>query len=290
MEHHDDKLAEWMIVGGISFSFLLFGLLLLCSISSMSTTGKKYSTLLFDMDGVLAEVSQSYRAAILATCHHYGATKVTQEIITSYKAQGNANDDWKLSLRLIQDYTTTDESNNSDLTLEQVTATFEDFYQGTADTPGLYKLETLIPSRSTLEQLKAKSRAMGIVTGRPRKDCLTFLQNHNLQEFFDAQYCMEDGPSKPDAFPVRRCCELLGVSSSDVDEKVMLIGDTPDDIGAALNAGISAVGVTTPEAAQEQEEKGEPHTGATLSVIMKEQGADVILEPGFAALVDMVEK
>ena len=69
-----------------------------------TNANKKYSytTLLLDMDGVLAEVSKSYRVAILQTCHSYGATKVTQNIITEWKARGNANDDWKLSYDLIQ--------------------------------------------------------------------------------------------------------------------------------------------------------------------------------------------
>jgi hypothetical protein len=47
--------------------------------------------------------------------------------------------------------------------------------------------------------------------------------------------------------------------------------------------------VTTPEAADAQESKGEHHTGAMLGVVMKEVGADVVLPPGFAELVDMME-
>ena len=243
-----------------------------------------YTTVLFDMDGVLAEVSKSYRAAILQTCHQYGAKSVTHDTITEWKARGNANDDWQLSHNLILN----DADGQHDVTLEQVTETFEEFYQGTDSSEGLYKLEALIPTRDTLEKLRKRSKpGMGIVTGRPRKDCMTFLKNHGIEDLFDAHYCMEDGPSKPDPFPVRKCCELLGVEPS---KKVILIGDTPDDISAATSAGISGVGVTTPEAAAAQEAKGEPHTGAMLSVIMKERGADMVLPPGFAELVDLVEE
>jgi len=50
-----------------------------------------------------------------------------------------------------------------------------------------------------------------VVTGRPWADCNTFLQTHGIASLFDACVCMEDGPPKPDAFPVARACQLLGV-------------------------------------------------------------------------------
>ena len=94
-----------------------------------SASPQKYKTLLMDMDGVLAEVSMSYRAAIERTCHAYGAKSVTQETITQWKIRGNANDDWKLSHALILD----DPDGRNDVTLQQVTETFERFYQGDDD-------------------------------------------------------------------------------------------------------------------------------------------------------------
>jgi phosphoglycolate phosphatase-like HAD superfamily hydrolase len=138
----------------------------------------------------------------------------------------------------------------------------------------------------TLEELRKRSKpGVGIVTGRPRSDCMQFLRDNNIEHIFDVMYCMEDGPSKPDPFPVKRVCELLvGVEPS---EFVVLVGDTPDDIKAATSAGCRAVGVTTPEAVAACEAKGEPHTAAKLSVIMKERGADIVLLPGFAQLVAM---
>jgi hypothetical protein len=233
------------------------------------------------MDGVLAEVSQSYRAAIVQTCHHFGATSVDLEMISEWKARGNANDDWKLSRDLILN----DSNGNHDVSLQEVTDVFERLYQGHGDTLGLCTLETLIPSRETLLELHRRSRpGIGIVTGRPRKDCLAFLRRYDLEGLVSATYCMEDGPSKPDPFPVLRCCELLGVAP---DRSVILVGDTPDDIKAAISAGCTGVGVTTPEASQEQEANGEPHTSAKLSLAMQHAGADVILRPGFAELVDM---
>ncbi|CAN0442726.1 unnamed protein product, partial [Ectocarpus sp. 8 AP-2014] len=73
------------------------------------------SSLLFDMDGVLAEVSCSYRQAIVDTAAAFGVA-VTLDEITAAKIKGDANNDWKLTLSLIQ-------AKTSDApTLEVVTA------------------------------------------------------------------------------------------------------------------------------------------------------------------------
>ena len=252
------------------------------SISRSMSSDKEFHTLLLDMDGVLAEVSLSYRTAIEQTCHHYDATSVTQDTITEWKMRGNANDDWKLSYDLIQN----DANGKKDITLEDVTNTFESIYQGDgANKPGLYKLETLIPSRETLLELRKRSKpGVGIVTGRPRSDCMKFLKDFDLEDMIDATYCMEDGPSKPDPYPVRRVCELLGVEPS---KHVVLVGDTPDDISAAINAGCSGVGVITPEAVTAQIDANQPYDAAPLGIAMKNKGASYVLEPGFASLVDL---
>lgn len=54
-------------------------------------------------------------------------------------------------------------------------------------------------------------KGLAVVTGRPRADCDKFLATHGISALFDACVCMEDGPPKPDAFPVARACQLLGV-------------------------------------------------------------------------------
>jgi HAD superfamily hydrolase (TIGR01548 family) len=122
--------------------------------SQPSLSASTFTTAIFDVDGVLAEVSKSYRAAILATCRTYGAKSVTEETVTEWKARGNANDDWKLSHDLIM----ADPEGDNSISLEQVTETFERFYQGHGDTPGLYTLESLIPARETLEELRKRSK------------------------------------------------------------------------------------------------------------------------------------
>jgi len=137
------------------------------------------TTLLLDMDGVLAEVSQSYRSCILLTCQYFlGSAVVTNEIVSARKTSGGCNNDWILSLELITAHLP---PNSPPPTLESVTSKFEELYQGTPTTPGLSSLETLIPARGVLVELRRRlPNRMGIVTGRPRKDCETFLRLHDV--------------------------------------------------------------------------------------------------------------
>ena len=238
--------------------------------------------LLLDMDGVLAEVSKSYRAAIVATCHKYNARSVTLDTVAEWKVRGGCNNDWVLSLDLINDSSDGDKG----LTLEQVTETFEEFYQGTETTTGLWELESLIPRKELLEELFNKVNGnMAVVTGRPRKDCDKFLNHYGIDKYFKTCVCMEDGPPKPDPFPVSEACKRLNVSPSSA---VIMVGDTPDDINAALKAGVRGVGVATPEAAEAAEGKGESFDSGKLCQAMKNCGEDiVVIKPGLEGLLIM---
>jgi phosphoglycolate phosphatase-like HAD superfamily hydrolase len=69
-------------------------------------------------------------------------------------------------------------------------------------------------------------------------------------------------------------------------DKVLMVGDTPDDIRSALAAGCRAIGVSTPEAAAAAAKDGKEHHENLLSTSLKECGAEVVLEPGLVGLLD----
>lgn len=187
--------------------------------------------LLFDMDGVLAEVRQSFRAAIVATASSFGVT-VSDEDIVAAKAAGNASDDWDLTRRLCA-------AAGVELTFEEVRDRFETIYQGDGETEGLKMRESLIPDPALLERW-SRRLPLGIVTARPRKDAAEFLERFDAARFFEAVITREDAPSKPDPAPVRLALQRLGV------ERAWMFGDTRDDLMAARGAGVVPIGVAVP--------------------------------------------
>jgi HAD superfamily phosphatase len=187
--------------------------------------------LLFDLDGVLADVSGSYRQAIIETAASFGV-RVTREAIAAAKAAGNANNDWVLTQRLLA-------ASGVEAGLEEVTRRFETLYQGDGRSPGLRETERLLVERGQLQRW-ASQRPLAIVTGRPRVDAERFLERFGISDCFRVLVCMEDAPLKPDPSPVRLAMERLGI------EHAWMIGDTVDDVLAARGAGVIPVGIAAP--------------------------------------------
>ncbi|HEY4003178.1 MAG TPA: TIGR01548 family HAD-type hydrolase [Candidatus Xenobia bacterium] len=182
--------------------------------------------ILFDMDGVLADVSDSYRKAIIETAAHYKVT-LTHADVSAAKAGGSANNDWDLTWRLLAERGAT-------ATLPEVTERFEGLYQG-----GLWTNERLLVEKQFLHDL-ARRYPVAIVTGRPRADAVRFLGQHGLSDVFQHLVCMEDAALKPDPAPVRKALEVLNVS------RAWMVGDTPDDVTAARRAGVVPIGIPSP--------------------------------------------
>lgn len=206
--------------------------------------------LIFDLDGVIADVSQSYRRAIVATAASFGVA-VTRGQIAGAKADGDANDDWELTRRLCADH-------GVDVALDEVIRRFEDLYQGDTQRSGLKDNERSLIDRDVLEKLGSGYR-LGVVTGRPRIDAVSFLEYAGLEDLFTAVVTREDAPSKPDPAPVRLAMEMLGT------ERAWMLGDTIDDLNAARAAGALPIGVIAPGEDPERARRALQPAAAVLS-------------------------
>ena len=187
--------------------------------------------LLFDLDGVIADVEDSYRRCVLETAGTFGV-EVTREELATMVLAGDANNDWVLTQRILA-------RRGVEVSLDDVTEAYQRVYLGTSASPGLRESERLLVPRDVLSRL-ADRLPLAIVTGRPREEAEWFLDKEGLTDLFRVVVCMEDGPLKPDPAPVRAAASRLGV------ERTWMVGDTPDDIRAAAGAGAVPIGVAAP--------------------------------------------
>ncbi|MEM1164725.1 MAG: aminotransferase class I/II-fold pyridoxal phosphate-dependent enzyme [Planctomycetota bacterium] len=182
--------------------------------------------LLFDMDGVLADESVSYHAAVIQTAAGLGVT-VTRDDIVAAKAAGNSNDDWALTYRFVTQA-------GVDIAFEALVERFESIYQM------LREQEPMIFPRESLERLASRV-PLAIVTGRPRGDAARFLEAHDAGRYFTTVVTMNCTEThKPDSAPVREALTRLGVT------RAWMIGDMPDDQTAARGAGVVPLGTIAP--------------------------------------------
>jgi HAD superfamily hydrolase (TIGR01548 family) len=187
--------------------------------------------LLLDLDGVLADVEQSYRSCLLATAHSFGADLSREDLLAAV-LEGDANNDWALTVRLLARRGIT-------ATLAEVTERYQRIYLGEEGRPGLRERERLLVARDVIARL-ARRLPLAVVTGRPRAEAEWFLEREELLPLLSALTCMEDGPVKPDPSPVRHALKRLGV------DRAWMVGDTPDDARAALGAAVLPFGVVAP--------------------------------------------
>jgi len=187
--------------------------------------------LIFDMDGVLADVSRSQTMVIVETARSFGV-EVALADIERVKAAGNANDDWVLTQSLCLE-------SGVETPLNEVRDRFEALYQGSEGSPGLKVHETPIVDPRIWSRW-AESWLLAVVTGRPRSDAEEFLERFDLMRNVSALVTRDDAPLKPNPAPVRLALETLGV------RRAWLLGDTPDDLVAARTAGVVPIGVVAP--------------------------------------------
>ncbi|NNE47193.1 MAG: HAD hydrolase-like protein [Rhodothermales bacterium] len=196
---------------------------------------------LFDMDGVLVDVSRSYRSAVAQTAEHFTGQVVEPHVIQEYKNRGGFNDDWELTHAIIRE-------TGVEVRLDDVVREFQIRYRGSAWN-GLIADETPLVPHSLLEGLAITGIDIGVVTGRPAEEALWTIEHLEWSRFFKVVIAREQQGErpKPDGYPLTRALEQLREFSRDhLPGESAYVGDTIDDMQAATNAGVIPVGFVPP--------------------------------------------
>jgi hypothetical protein len=110
---------------------------------------------------------------------------------------------------------------------------------------------------------------------------ITFVNRGRLEDLFPVMICMEDGPPKPHPGPVLAALKQLNVSA----HEAIMLGDTVDDIVAAVRASVPVFGVMTPSA---YATSVLAYTEAPIVAKLLAAGASRVLRPGCDELLDVI--
>ena len=189
-------------------------------------------TLVFDMDGVLVNVKQSYYQAIKYTYNYFTGKDLTDDEIVEAKKQGGLNNDWDLTFHLIKKY-------GFNFAYDDIVSVFQKQYWN--DGNGSINNENLLIDITLLEKLKEKYN-LAVFTGRPKDEACYTLKKFDILKYFDKIVTMDDVP--PDRQkPHTDGLELI--KNALLTEELIYFGDTVDDIKCALDYGAYGVGVLT---------------------------------------------
>lgn len=190
----------------------------------------KTQVMVFDMDGVLVDVSESYRETIVRTVEHFTGQRITREKIQEYKNAGGWNNDWALSQKICADL-------GVELEYQSVVEYFNRLFLGHGVEAGLIHRERWLPKNGFFEAL-ADRFDLAIFTGRNQVEAGVTLTRECCRERFCMIVCSDDiqnGKPHPEG--------LLKIAERYPGKQLLYIGDTVDDARSARAANIPFIGV-----------------------------------------------
>ncbi len=195
----------------------------------------------FDMDGVLADVTESYREAIVVTVERFTGKRIPRDLIQAYKNAGGWNNDWALSRKIAADL-------GVNVDYNAVVDYFNSVFIGN-NGDGLIYRESWLPRPGLLERLSARYR-LAIFTGRLRYELDYTLDRFAKDIAFDPIICAEH-VARPKPFPDG----LLAIQNAFPGRPLWYVGDTIDDARAATAAQVPFIGVIAKTHSHPQELK-----------------------------------
>ncbi|AFZ36455.1 HAD superfamily (subfamily IA) hydrolase, TIGR01548 [Stanieria cyanosphaera PCC 7437] len=196
---------------------------------------ENFTTLVvFDIDGVIRDVGNSYRRAIADTVEHFtqGKYRPTMIEIDQLKSEGVWNNDWEASRELVYRYYQSQGQQRQQIALDynQLVAFFQGKYRGLnpQQWDGYITTEPLLLSIEYLQQLNADQIGWGFFSGATRGSAEYVLKKRlGLTETI--LVAMEDAPSKPDPTGLFKAIAQLENNNSSLTP-VLYVGDTVADM------------------------------------------------------------
>ncbi|MDH6057535.1 TIGR01548 family HAD-type hydrolase [Umezakia ovalisporum] len=199
-------------------------------------TGKFSETtiVVFDIDGVVRDVGNSYRRALADTVEHFTNTayRPTPGDIDRLKSEGLWNNDWEASQELIYRYFESQGKSRQQLPLnyKAIVTFFQSRYRGTdpENWTGYICNEPLLLQTSYLEKLTELGICWGFFSGATRASA-TYVLHKRLGLQSPVLIAMEDAPGKPDPTGLFATVEQLENEPNNIPT-IIYVGDTVADM------------------------------------------------------------
>ena len=180
--------------------------------------------LIFDVDGVLVDVRETYWRSGLQTIRHLTGKRATWMEFYEWKRQPGNNDDWMMVSRWAT-------ALGVPTSYEEAREAFQPFYWGRDGKPGNVAKEKLLVSPKLIEQW-GRSRELNLFTGRTRQEFAYTFEKWPAARTFRTVITMDDAKKKPNP-------EGLRLILAGRDPKTALyVGDNVDDALAAKAARV----------------------------------------------------
>lgn len=199
------------------------------------TLGKSGQMVVFDMDGVLVDVTESYRETIVKTVEHFTGKTISRDSIQEYKNQGGWNNDWLLSQKICRDF-------GVDLAYSDVVEYFNYLFLD----QGMIHRERWLPRDGLLDRLGERFE-FAIFTGRTTEEAEITLKREGVRDrfFLVSANDVESEKPAPDG--------LLKIAALHPGKKLLYIGDTVDDARCAKAAYVPFIGIAARHSPRREE-------------------------------------
>ena len=203
---------------------------------------KNIGLILFDIDGVIRSVENSYRLSLKKTVYKFSGWEPSYIDIDNAKNEGIWNNDWDLSLEFIKRFKKKENLNFEIPAREEIVKCFEEFYFGgdpgkdSKYWSGYIRNEELLVDKEFFDLLESNGIIWGFVSGAEYASA-KFVLEKRLGLKSPPLIAMGDAPDKPDPQGfINLSKQLLGDKLGSSNIPIGYVGDTIADINTVMNA------------------------------------------------------